>query len=173
MPAESALLTNPLSQPSPHTWHGWWLARPKWLRIGCWAVFGLALIHVALTVWVATGLIEPLEIQRWRQRGSQLQYHDPQTSTWTTLLWPSHVYGTILEGLQGRSLRTVDYILLTNPTDELCQECRNDFPNLKRLILQRNLSDPPFAKLPKCCENEAYYVRNMGQYEWLEIVFEK
>lgn len=152
MSVESPIPVDQLHDLPPRTWRGWWLAWPKWFRIGCWAALGLGCAHIALTVWVATGLIEPPEITRWRQRGAQLQYRDSQSSTWMTILWPPRVYGTIFEGLQGRSVKTVDYVLLTNPTDEVCQQCLDEFPNLKGLILQRGLSDPHLPSFPSAAK---------------------
>lgn len=44
---------NSASDLPPRTWHGWWLARPKWLRIAGWALLTLVLLNVALIVRIA------------------------------------------------------------------------------------------------------------------------
>jgi hypothetical protein len=39
----------------PRTWRRWWLERPKWLRIGCWAVASIAALNLALGVCMLLG----------------------------------------------------------------------------------------------------------------------
>src|SRR5689334_3330087 len=74
MPAELSHPVASVSDLPPRTWRGWWLAWPKWFRIGCWAALGLALLHVVVAIRIAIGWIEGNEIIALRQKGAIFEY---------------------------------------------------------------------------------------------------
>ncbi len=69
MPTELLSPVAPVSDLPPRTWRGWWLAWPKWLRIGCWAAFGVVVLQIVSVVVLYVGLREPPEIQALRRQG--------------------------------------------------------------------------------------------------------
>lgn len=132
MSAESSLsLDSPHDLP-PRTWRGWWLAWPKWLRIGFWAAIGVALLHVALAIRMAIGLIEHPDITQFRQRGGEVFY------SWS----PRHAseifpgYELIKAGFWGRSLSNVTEIGFTGATDTDLKFLCSRFPNTQVMFLQ-------------------------------------
>jgi|GEM_PF-2323493 len=130
-------------------WRCWWLAWPKWFRIGCWAFGGVLLLHVALAVRMVIGQIEAPEITQLRQRGAVfsyfwLEYSRPE---------PFQGYEWLMAGVFGRSTENVSSIRLIDATDADLQFLSTHFPNLKNLSL--SLADvtedglAALAKFPK------------------------
>lgn len=92
--------------PPPRTWRGWWLARPKWLRIACWTLLTLFVLNVALMLRIAIGWIEDPEISRLRQRGIEFTYcwetYEYSRLPYSEWVWPG------LLGKSGLNVRSVD-----------------------------------------------------------------
>ncbi len=88
----------------PRTWRGWWLAWPKWFRIGAYAFAGFAVLHIALAVRIYVGLIEPREMRELRERSVQIEYFWRNQREW----FPHYL--TLIAGLYGKSWSNVQFI---------------------------------------------------------------
>ena len=106
----------------PRTWRGWWHSWPKWFRIGCWAFFGLIVLHLALVVRIYVGLQEPTEITDLRTRSSIRYSWEDQPR----LFWQHH---TLLAGLMGKSWRNIveikSYRLTAADLQRIGARCRS------------------------------------------------
>ncbi len=109
------------------TWQQWWLAWPKWFRIGAWALVGLFLLHVLLLIRMAIGLQEPTEITNLRERAYSVSYFwDPDGDDVELF----RGQGVLMSGLWGRAGTNIDSIYLQEcATDDdfafLGKNCRN------------------------------------------------
>ena len=117
----------------PPTWRQWWLARPKWLRIGLWAIVGVVLLHVALVIRMAIGQIEDRDITQIRERGAEVHY------SWLPRDRGEYFsgYERLNAGLWGRSSVNVVDLDLAKATDADLKLISSRFPNLKRLWLSQ------------------------------------
>ena len=120
----------------PRTWRGWWLAKPKWLRIGCWAAFGMVLLHVALAVRIAIGLIEEKPIKELHQGRNTSVIQLNLVYTWERS--GGHFFNNrhyewycfIMAGLCGRSCSNVEQIELLDHNSTLGRIAEDASPRL-------------------------------------------
>ncbi len=129
-----AEVSPPLELDPPRTWRGWWLAWPKWFRIGGYAFAGLAVLHVALAVRICVGLQEPAEIKALRQRGVRIHY------AWEFMRNSNQqkrlqLWDTLMAGLYGKSWRNVVEIDSSHLTDEDLRFFGQECSSLIRLSL--------------------------------------
>lgn len=132
----------------PRTWHGWWLAWPKWFRIGCWAGLGMVLLHLVLAVRIYVGLQEPAEIKALRQRDVLLSYDSDRRGE--PVLLPG--FNQLLDGLKGRSCADVVWIRLNqDATDADLHYVSQNFCNLESLTIPGGeITADGLANLERC-----------------------
>ncbi len=125
----AAELSSPLDFP-PRTWRGWWLAWPKWFRIGCYAALGLVFLNIAVVVRIYVGLIEPPEIQALRRPGVHVLFASDSRGQ------PFRGFNRLMDGLKGISCRDVVTIRLDREgTDADLELIGRSFPELRGLYL--------------------------------------
>jgi hypothetical protein len=113
----------------PRTWRSWWLAWPKWFRIGCWAAADLTVLHLALAVRIYYGLQEPAEITALRNRHGRVVYF-----LWDQSEWFRH-HLTLVAGLHGKSWRNIAFIEGHRLTADELSRIRLRCPSLHGLSL--------------------------------------
>lgn len=116
----------------PRTWRHWWRQTPSGFRIGVWGFATLVVLHLALAVRIAIGLVEPPEVTWLRERNASIHY---LAELWHPLYSEPLSYSLIVEGLAGRSCSNVDYIGLANATKEDLIHIGTHFPNVRHLCL--------------------------------------
>ncbi len=169
----------------PRTWHGWWLARPRWVRIGIWTGLVVALLQVVLALWIVVGLIESKETRELRRRGVEFRYRqlplfEKAVSAIVRITGRPighhtyNVYATVSDGMLGRSPQNVELIYLTSPTDSDMERCISEFPQLKELVLRKpgRFVQADLDDLPESCQH-SYGIQNCGTYELMRISFDR
>lgn len=146
MPTKLSAPVAPVSDLAPRTWRGWWLAQPKWLHIGCWAVLGLFVLHVALAIRIYFGLQESPEITTLsEERGVLIGYG------WEDDPWWFQGQDILMAGVLGRSPRHVTRLEWFDATDADLQELATRFPSLERLELNGDrFSVDGLSRLASC-----------------------
>lgn len=152
----------------PRTWHGWWLAWPKWARIGAWAGLGLLASHVFVVLRLFVGQIEDADIQRVRSQQGEVRYF------WLPEINPpsrwerTSGYEWLMGGLWGRNRQHVIEVYLPHATDaDLRFHCQR-FPHLKGVSLhQPNVTLEGLAELKQLAELEGLWFddSNLGDNE--------
>lgn len=163
MSAESAIPVAQVDDLPPRTWRGWWLAWPKWLRIGCWALLGIALLHIAVAIRMAIGLIEADEIAELRKHDSQIRYFWDKQGQRTYGETPYSLFLLFHAGLKGSSCANVEEIWLFDRSD-LDRPIADDrdleliakhFPYLKSLYVENaEITADGLSKLLACRQLE-------------------
>lgn len=111
----------------PRTWRSWWLARPKWFRIGCWAAGVMIVLHVALALRICLGLIESQAIRSLKEgRSVSIRYSWENEERFSG----EHL---LLAGLLGRSCDHVTDVRIYKGSDAELKLIADNFPNLRSL----------------------------------------
>lgn len=125
----------------PRNWRNWWLAWPKWFRVGCSAILAVIGLHVVLVLGISARLIyvrlaEPAEIQSLRRSGVRVLVN----YEYKELGVPFFVNGTtqIRNAFKVRRNEDVHFVYFGNrpTTDADLELIARSFPNLTILSLR-------------------------------------
>lgn len=131
----------------PRTWQTWWLAWPKWFRIGCYAALGLALLHVAVAIRIGIGLIESAEIRQLRSQGARIEYD----WEWNVERFPGE--HLLTGGLRGRSCRNVVSIADFEGDEGQLKCIAERFPRICQIFLhETDVTLAELRELNRCRE---------------------